>query len=389
MLKQLNEKYITLEKNVFLKELEEPSLYKTTTDELFEVNKEAFDYLKKCDGSHNLLNHQPEGNFLDYCLDNKILSLLNEPIYRKISVGKNKQPSLRYLLLNITSRCNLKCKHCYLGESKPVDLPLSLILEILFQFADLGGLRLIFSGGEPLLHPDFWKINQILKNIPFRTILITNGTLINDKVASRLNFNEVQISVDGLKESHDILRGQDSFSKTMNGIKYLIQNNKPLSIATMVHNKNLDDFKGLEKIINEAGAISWTIDIPTEAGRLKDNSDLIPPLEKAIPLFEYQFGAEVHQSGGDYTCGAHLACIQSNGTLTKCGFYQDWTGGNIKEGLNQCWEKLKKIKYSDLNCNCEYIDKCRGGCRYRAEIASGRFGPDPVKCKSYNVEIDI
>ena len=60
-------------------------------------------------------------------------------------------PSLRYLLIHITGRCNLCCRHCFLGNPSPQELGLGEILKVAGEFVDLQGLRFIVSGGEPLM----------------------------------------------------------------------------------------------------------------------------------------------------------------------------------------------------------------------------------------------
>ena len=83
-------------------------------------------------------------------------------------------PSLRYLELQLTSRCNLTCKHCYLGETTPLDLPAETILRICKEFERMQGLRLLLSGGEPMLHNDFWTLNDALSDFGLRSVLLSN-----------------------------------------------------------------------------------------------------------------------------------------------------------------------------------------------------------------------
>ncbi len=167
--------YLVLAPNCFLKNLEEPCVYNIETDELYETNKEAFDFLQLCDGSRQVRDLGFERPFVSWCLDEGILTLTREGSKRRFLLYKSPQPSLRYLELQITARCNLNCRHCYRGTPEPTDVTLEQIKYILQEFQQMQGLRLIISGGEPLLHPDFWAINDMLPHFGFRSILLSNG----------------------------------------------------------------------------------------------------------------------------------------------------------------------------------------------------------------------
>ncbi|MCJ7652415.1 MAG: radical SAM protein, partial [Actinobacteria bacterium] len=327
--------------------------------------------------------------FLDYCLEEAILVESKELDTRSVEVGRNEIPSLRYLMLEVTDRCNLTCRHCYLGEGTGQELELVTIRGVLEEFGEMGGLRLIVTGGEPLLHRRFKKINRFVGDRPFRSILVTNGTLIDDEIAGSLLFNEVQVSLDGMEKGHDFIRGPGSFEKACLGVNSLRKAGMDLSVATMVHRENVNELDRLESFVREVGAVSWTLDVPCEAGRLSGGGDaIIPDVEDCLKEMERAFGSEQHQPSGDYACGAHLACVKVNGELAKCGFYEDWNGGTVEGGLRNAWNSLPKIKLEDLECDCAYLRDCGGGCRFRAEGSGGRKGPDPFKCAQFGIGLD-
>jgi radical SAM protein with 4Fe4S-binding SPASM domain len=386
--KNLKNKNLFLSEETFLKRLEFPAVYKKNTDELYELGEEAFEFLKNIGKKSVAELNREEKEFVDYALKEGILSLKESTEEKKI--GRNETPSLRYLLLNITKRCNLKCKHCYLGEQKSIDLPTKLILKIFDEFDEMGGLRLIISGGEPLLHPHFWTINNALKRRSFRSILNSNGILIDKEVAKKLLVDEVQISLDGMENGQEALRGKGTFKKAWRAIEKSIKAGKDVSVATMVHSKNIEEFEEMEKLLKEMGVKAWLIDVPVVDGRLKENPQFYPPLGDYLKgILEKQFGSEVHESSGNYICGAHLASVQINRKLTKCGFYKDWSGGSVENGLRNAWKRLPKMKIEELSCNCSLIRDCRGGCRYRAEVYSdgNRRAKDPIKCITYGVKL--
>ena len=82
------------------------------------------------------------------------------PTPSRAPVGEQDPPSLRYLELYLTERCNLRCGHCFLGDLGRTDLPPATTFRLLDQFDAMGGLRLLLTGGEAILHPAFWHVNE-------------------------------------------------------------------------------------------------------------------------------------------------------------------------------------------------------------------------------------
>jgi radical SAM protein with 4Fe4S-binding SPASM domain len=379
--------YLRLGADVYLKELEFPSVYNTSCDEIYLVDPDGFQELGRCDGTLERNDSRFPAEFLEFCVEEGILELLSGPEFREVRIGRNETPSLRYLMVEITDRCNLSCAHCYLGETVGVDLPVEIMEPLLQEFESMGGLRLVVTGGEPTLHPDFDRINSLAAGRAFRTILVTNATLLDDRAASALAFQEIQVSLDGMRKGHDFIRGNGSFSRTLSGIDLLRSAGKSVSIATMVHKKNLKELDSLESLVNKLEAVSWTLDVPCEAGRLSgEAAKLLPDFREAAEQLERSFGSEQHQPSGDYACGAHLAFIKANGLLVKCGFYDEWSGGPVSEGLRQAWLRLPRMRLAELDCRCEHLADCGGGCRFRAQTTGSRTGPDPLKCIQFGVD---
>lgn len=379
--------YIRLAKDSSLKLLEKPYIFNSSDDELYELNDEAIEFLKKCDGSARLSELGGKAEFLNYLFDEGLLEFSLQPSPQEIRIGKNtSKPSLRYLMVEVTSKCNLSCLHCYQGEHHSRELPWPRLKNILQEFEDLGGLRLIVSGGEPLIYSHFAELNEFIKEKDYRKILVTNGILLNSALVESLGFDEVQVSLDGLEKGHDTLRGKGSFSKALAGLNILVQQKYPLSVATVLHRYNLVEISQLAELVKRLGAVSWTIDFPVLAGNLTLNSEFAPEPREAIKYLSLAYGAEVHSSEEGYACGSHLGCVKANGDFTKCGYYGDLLGGSIKEGLAVCWENLPKFMLKELNCECDYLDECQGGCRYRAETSGNKWGPDPIKCIQFGME---
>jgi len=259
------------------------------------------------------------------------------------------------------------------------------VLRVLKEFEETQGLRLLLSGGEPLLHPQFWEVNDLLRNYDFRSVLLSNGTLITKKVAKRLQVHEVQVSLDGMKEGHESLRGRGTFRKALMAIDHLHEAGIQVSVATMIHKDNLKEFDSLVGLLQAKEIKEWNVDVPCVEGRLKENENLCPSPVEAGPLLNYGFGGGMHASQESYCCGAHLCAIMPNGHVAKCGLFSQESVGSIDEGLRVCWERIPRIRLKELTCNCHVIEECRGGCRYRAKLQRDILDPDLFQCYAHGV----
>ena len=371
-----------LTKESVLKWLETPSVYNIKKDELYELDNEAFRFLKKCRLGNGC--SAKESEFTDYCIKEGILTTERNLLTRP-HVIKSPVPSLRYLELQITDRCNLRCKHCYIGNGKNTELSVSRIQKILHEFEKMQGLRVLITGGEPLTHSRFAEINGMLPQFFIRKILFTNGLLLSKSLLKNLNVDEIQISIDGLEKAHESLRGKGTFKKAIGAVKNAINAGFEVSISTMVHPKNLGDFDKMDALFKGLGIKDWTVDVPCLSGRLERNAEFRITPEEGGKYLGCGYGEGLHSGALGFACGLHLMSVMADGRAAKCTFYADRNAGNLKDGLRECWQKIKPIKLSKLKCDCEYIEVCRGGCRYRAEFLGDPLGKDLYRCALYRV----
>ncbi len=379
----LRQAYLRLAEHVFLKRLETPCLYDRLADELYEVNEEAFAFLSRCDGTTPGLAAAAEPEFLEYLLEESLLALCLEPAPRVLRWRPAPAPSLRYLELMLTDRCNLRCAHCYLGDAGATDLPLEEARRALQEFAEMQGLRVLLSGGEPLLYPQWPELNASLPEYEIRAVLLTNGTLLSPERVRELRVQEVQVSLDGLEEGHERLRGPGSFRRAVEGLKRVRDRGLAVSVATMVHPGNLHELEEMGRWLKELGVREWSLDVPCVSGRLSGQSELWVPPQLAAPYLELAFGEAAHGAAPGWTCGRHLCAVLPSGLVAKCGLFAHRPLGHLREGLETCWRRLTHHPITDLECAaCEYVEECRGGCRFRAGEG---LGPDPVMCARFGV----
>ncbi|MBD3255016.1 MAG: radical SAM protein [Candidatus Lokiarchaeota archaeon] len=406
----------------------EIDVYDLKNNESFLIDEEAFSLLKSIDGDTSyaqILQKYPESKkeeikdalqqFIDLgIVDNKSdaqkLSLSKKTEYSSPKLpNKNpfSKPYLQNIMINITERCNLSCKHCYITDKNTLDMPLERLKALIKDFYKLQGIRLILTGGEPFLYSELKALLEFLKKFPLQKVMLSNGVLIgkDQRILDLLrdNYFEVFVSIDGLEASHNDFRDANCFHDAINGIKTLLDNHIAVSINTMVHKQNLHEFIELYELISSLGEIrNWSIDIPTFDDQTpKEIIDryAITPKEGGRILKNYGWGV-VFESGGvisgseesvEYACGPHLIAIDVLGNITKCGFFSEQNIGKVFEiGLKKGWKLIQKElnwTLDELECNkinCEFMNDCRGGCRYRALKNSGSvYGVDSFKCYQF------
>jgi len=163
---------------------------------------------------------------------------------------------LKECWFHLTSRCNLSCRHCLFSCSPATRQELApAVLEAGLREARALGSRLIyFTGGEPLLYPDFPRIlKNLLADPALHVVVLTNGLLLGQHRAElsalpreRLHF---QISLDGLEEHHDQLRGPATFRQLLASLDTLREEGFLLTLSVAVNRVNLAD---LAEIVNLA-----------------------------------------------------------------------------------------------------------------------------------------
>lgn len=386
-----------LTKESVLKWLETPSVYHIKDDELYELDDDSFALLKNCTSNSGCNSEYSE--FIDYCLKEEIVTK-DKVLVKRPPLIKSFEPSLRYLELQITNRCNLQCRHCYINPPLPPfkkgeiggfsgehlkELPVNKIKKVLTEFEEMQGLRVLITGGEPLLHSKFVEINEMFPQFFIRKVLFSNGLLLKKELLKNLHVDEIQISIDGLEDAHDSLRGSGTFRLAMKAVKLSIDSGFDVSIATMVHPNNLGDFDKMEKLFKEMGIKEWTVDVPCITGRLTENSEFNISPEKGGKFLKYGYGGGLHSGASGFACGLHLMAVMADGKVSKCSFYSDSAVGKIEDGLKKCWKKIKHITLDELTCDCDYIETCRGGCRYRAKLLGNPLGKDFYKCVFYDI----
>lgn len=140
--------------------------------------------------------------------------------------------------LKLTNRCDLRCEHCfqwndngyhYHMEKKEIDRSGDLSIDIIrdvFEFTKPTDAMLYLWGGEPLIYQYWNELVELLRNDPRETVVCTNGLSIVKKIDDLCSISEnltVLVSIEGLEEQHNKLRGKNTFKRTMQGLDLLLE----------------------------------------------------------------------------------------------------------------------------------------------------------------------
>ncbi len=161
--------------------------------------------------------------------------------------------------LDITSRCNLRCKYCY-HRTSPADttteLPLDSWVSFIEELGNNAVMEVTIGGGEPFIRKDLSEIIDVVVKNRMRFSILSNGGLITPEVASHIasthRCNHVQVSVDGSSpEVHDSVRGPGSFEGAIRGIKILQNAGVKVTSRVTIHRKNINDLENIAHLLLE------------------------------------------------------------------------------------------------------------------------------------------
>ncbi len=315
--------------------------------------------------------------------------------YYEFKGSFNKLPVLSEVA--VTYRCNLSCQFCYVGkkgdwgELSTEDL--KIILRKIFFEAKVPSVS--FTGGEPLLRNDILKLIKYAHCIGLWTNLITNGTLIDRTLAHKLKksgLSSSQVSIEGPdSEIHDRLTGvTGSFTKTVTGVKYLIDAGIPVHTNTTVSRDNIESLERIVRLAKNLGLARLSMNLLIPCGSAVHRKDLwlsyteigdyilnVKHLADTIgvkflwysPVPICKFNPISHGLGNK-SCAAvsGLLSIDPVGNVLPCSSWTMPIGSLLNENFDKVWNSVeagyfKKLQYAPETCqDCESFHACVGAC---------------------------
>ncbi|MHB1651938.1 MAG: putative heme d1 biosynthesis radical SAM protein NirJ1 [Desulfitobacteriaceae bacterium] len=347
---------------------------------------------------------------------------------------------------NSTRTCNLKCVHCYMdSDAKKYqgELTTGEAKQFIDDLADFRVPVLLFSGGEPLIRPDFFELAEYAIGKGIRVTLSTNGTLITPEVAQqfkKIGVGYVGISLDGLREVNDKFRGKEgAFAATMQGIKNCVAVGQRVGLRFTINRHNLEELDKIFQFIEDENIdrvcfyhlvysgrgnqmmaedvspsesrqamdtiIRWTRDfeergLKKEILTVDNHCDGVYIYVQALqedPARAERINSLIGMNGGNRS-GIAFAEVDPFGYVHPDQFTQHHTFGNVREReFGDIWTDLSHPILAGLKnrkpllkgrCSeCQYLNMCNGNFRTRAEAVTGDFWESDPSCYLTDEEI--
>ena len=330
-----------------------------------------------------------------------------------------------HVVWEITLACDLKCNHCgsRAGAKRPGELTTAECLDVVAKLAALGTREISLIGGEAYLRRDFAQIIAAITAAGIECTLQSGGRNLTEErvaAAAAAGLKAAGISIDGLRDWHDELRGvRGSFDAAVASLKRLRAHGIPTGVNTTVSNRSIDQLDALLDVLIDAGVSAWTIGMTVPMGRASEGwtmliqphrmRELMPKLgalnarasrhgvQVQIANNVGYFGpyeAELRGDGsgemyyGGCPGGQNVMGIEADGTIKGCPSLPTdvYGGGSARDvDLIEIWNEKPQLAFTRGGMNnawgfcgtCYYKDVCKAGCTWMADSLSQRPGNNP------------
>ncbi|MFW6173941.1 MAG: radical SAM protein [Elusimicrobiota bacterium] len=314
------------------------------------------------------------------------------------------------LQLHLTNKCNLRCLHCYGNFSSlnnsfiDIKLVKKTIEDYLILCEVLGCKSAVaFTGGEPLLHPNFLSILDYSAKKLEEIFIFTNASFITEDLIYKFSQYDnlfVKISIEGSREANDRIRGISSFERTCEAIDELNTKEIPVYCSMTVNHLNIQDVLCfldfcLERVV--VPVIQRYIPLGRGAERLKLSKDESLKLYKLIKENRRKYSIYPHCTmcsiisieDDNYLpngCNIGTDCIvvDEKGDYITCP-YINVKIGDVRESriyelffTSSILNKFRLRKFGKFCSSCKYNRFC-GGCRAISLAYTGAiYGDEPL-----------
>ena len=301
--------------------------------------------------------------------------MIGRLLHRAFRANETAVHELNYLFWECTTRCNLHCRHCgsdCFAASRDVDMPLEDFLRAFDTIPAAERARpftVILTGGEPLLRPDIADVGKALRGRGVGWSIVSNGWFYDAAMHAKLmsaGLGALTISLDGLEEAHDWMRGRaGSFARAERAIALAAAEPRlAFDVVTCVNKRNFKELDALHDRLEALGVKQWRIFTIIPIGRAAEDPEMHLSDAEFTALME--FIVRKRRAGGKmkvtfscegylgrfenkvrdvpYFChaGVNIASVLIDGRICACpNIDRDaFSQGNIYEdSLYEVWEK--------------------------------------------------
>ena len=349
---------------------------------------------------------------------------------------------------NSTKACNLRCIHCYYtanARPDPDEMTTEEARAMIDDLAVYGVPVLLFSGGEPLLRGDLYELGAYAVVRGLRTVISTNGTLIDRKAAARIKeagFSYVGISLDGIGVTNDRFRGQaGAYDAALRGIQACTEEGVKTGLRLTLNRHNYEDLSSILDLLEEEKirrACFYHLVYAGRGARIQSDDLSLVESRQAIDLIfdrtedfaRRDVDIEVltvdnHADGpyllrrvqeeqperfddvlqllrwnGGNSSGIGIGAVDHRGNVHADQFWQHHSFGSVRRRpFGEIWTdtsdplmaglKNRKSLLKGRCAECQYLEICNGNFRVRAEaVTDDVWAPDPA-CYLTDEEIGL
>ncbi len=318
--------------------------------------------------------------------------------------------NINEVCIEVTSRCNLSCVGCFNKYSashsnRNHELSLALIVSLFQQVEKLNIPMIRITGGEPSTHASFNEIINLKKQFSRLHLRLNTNAVNFEKIKQSLNLvDSYHISINGYNSFSDKLwtRSDQSFEQKIKTIQMLKNNNKYVRVGTILNQSNIENISHIFEIIKKYQIDHWELYRPIDTNSdiyLKNNLEQVCI---KLAYFSYLLGKKVQianaipfcaledksilnsvATGGIYDDGNSRVVVDPKNNI-KPSYYIEKIlskNGELNSAINSYYRsQLLNHHFLPPKClNCTYLEKCKGGSRFKALIKSNSlFGPDPL-----------
>ncbi|MEQ1503835.1 MAG: radical SAM protein [Myxococcota bacterium] len=339
---------------------------------------------------------------------------------------QNVDPRTAYAVWEITLKCNLACNHCgsRAGDARVDELTTAEAFDLVHQMAEVGITEVTLIGGEAFLRKDWLDIAAEIVKYGMRVTMTTGGYGLSQTVAHRMKeagIHAVSVSVDGLEEVHDALRGKPgSWASAFRTMGHLREAGIRFATNTQINRKSAPLLPLIYEKLAEAGIYAWQLQLTVPMGNAADQAELLMQPYELLELYPvlgvlaqralddgrrvqagnnigyygpYErlfrgFGSDTQTWGG---CEAGISAlgIEADGAIKGCPSLptKAYTGGNIRNmRLADIVHHTPEVTFNDTLSTdhlwgfckgCKFASLCRGGCSWTAHVFFDKRGNNP------------
>lgn len=331
---------------------------------------------------------------------------------------------------NCTARCNLNCLHCYSSSGQGScddELTTPQAKQLMRQLSDANCPVVLFSGGEPLLRKDLFELLMEAKSLGLRTIISTNGTLIDSQAADKLagaGASYVGVSIDGSEDFHDkFRRSKGCFRAALAGIENCRQAGLRTGLRFTITRANAKQVPVIFDIAGSAGVRRICFYHLIRTGRAAELDQQVLAAKRTRRVLDviidktceyakrglvdevltvgdhadgpyllvrmrreknagFEAATKLLLANGGNRIGEKIACVGWDGSVHPDQFWRNYPLGNVNDRtFRQIWaditdpvlNKLRhKEQFADPRCRkCVWFNLCKGNYRF--------LGADPAE----------